>query len=209
MPCLVGATSFALIMYGAVFTFSTLFYFHCGLFCKEKILKNLLIISLLLSALFVSGCGFLTPVQKKDSSGNVVTDVSGNPVIVAAGSVYLEKAQGVLQVASAFPMFGGIASGIAGLLGVGVLVSNRVASSRKTALTATVAGVGSFSENFDKVKSSIMETVSGFKNQELTTKVDGLLSSISVKNTVSTIAGKLGVWKYLDAFVQKIDPKVG
>lgn len=171
-------------------------------------MKNLLIIGFLLSALFVSGCGFLKPVQKKDSLGNVVFDASGRPVIVAAGSAYLEKAQGVLQAASVFPMFGGIASGVASLLGVGVLVSNRVANNRKTALAATVAGVGSFSENFDKVKSSILETVAGFKNEDVTNKVNGLLNSISVKNTVSTIAGKLGVWKYLDAFVQKIDPKI-
>lgn len=171
-------------------------------------MKNLLIIGFLLSVLFMSGCGFLNPVQKKDSMGNVVLDASGRPVIVAAGSAYLEKAQGVLQAASAFPMFGGIASGVASLLGVGVLVSNRVANNRKNALTATVAGVGSFSDNFDKVKNSIMEAVGGFKNEELTNKVDGLLRSISVKNTVSTIAGKLGIWKYLDAFVQRIDTRL-
>ena len=170
-------------------------------------MKRLLISCLLLSALFISGCGFLSPVQKKDGMGNVVLDSAGNPVIVAAGSAYMEKAQGVLQVASAFPMFGEIASGIAALLGVGVVVSNRVANNRKSALAATVAGVSSFSEIFDKVKSSIMETVSEIKNEELTKKVDGLLSSISLKDTVSTIAGRLGIWKYLDSFVQKIDPK--
>ena len=104
-------------------------------------------------------------------------------------------------------MFGSIASGIASLLGVGVLVSNKVANNRKNALTATVAGVSSFSENFDKTKLAIMETVNGFKNEDLTKKVDGLLSSLSAKNAISMIAGKLGVWKYLDGFVQKIDPK--
>ena len=170
-------------------------------------MKKLFVSCLLLSALFVSGCGFLTPVQKKDSMGNIVLNSDGKPVIVAAGSAYMEKAQGVLQVASTFPIFGGIASGIAALLGVGVAVSNRVANNRKSALAATVVGVSSFSENFDKIKSSIMETVSGIKNDELTDKVDGLLSSISLKDTVSTIAGRLGIWKYLDSFVQKVDPK--
>lgn len=170
-------------------------------------MKRLFIVGFLLSAMFVSGCGFLNPVQKKDGSGNVVLDASGKPVIVAAGSAYLEKAQGVLQAASAFPMFGWIASGIASLLGIGVLVSNRVANNSKSALTATVVGVSSFSDSFDKVKSAITEVVDGLKNDELTNKVNGLLSSLSVKDTISTVAGRLGIWKYLDMFVQKIDPK--
>ncbi len=170
-------------------------------------MKSLLIMLVLACALSITGCGFLNPVQKKDSMGNPMVDASGKPAIVAQGSQYLEKTQEILQTAGAFPMFGGIASGIASLLGVGVLVSNRVANNRKNALTATVAGVSSFSANFDKTKSAIMETVSGFKNEDLTKKVDGLLSSLSAKNAISTIAGKLGVWKYLDGFVQKIDPK--
>lgn len=139
--------------------------------------------------------------------GNPVVDTAGKPVIVAAGSQYLEKAQDVLQEASAFPMFGAVASGIASLLGVGVIVSNRIANNRKNALMATVSGVGSFAENFDKVKSAIVETVGGLKNDELTKQVDGLLSSLSVKNTISTVAGKIGVWKWLDGFVQKFDSK--
>ena len=157
--------------------------------------------------LSIAGCGFLNPVQKKDSAGNPVIDAAGKPVIVAAGSQSLESTQKILQEASAFPMFGAVASGVASLLGVGVVVSNRIANNRKNALTATVAGVGSFAENFDKVKSSIMETVGGLKNDELTKRVDGLLSSLSVKNAISTVAGKIGVWKYLDSFVQKFDPK--
>ena len=170
-------------------------------------MKSILIMLLLACTLSFAGCGFLNPVQKKDSLGNGVVDASGQPVIVAAGSQYLEKVQGVLQIAGAFPMFGGIASGIASLLGVGVLVSNRVANNRKNALTATVAGVSSFSENFDKTKLAIMETVNGFKSEDLTKKVDGLLSSLSAKNAISAIAEKLGVWKYLDGFVQKVGPK--
>jgi len=170
-------------------------------------MKSLLIMLIFACTLSIAGCGFLNPVQKKDTRGNPMVDTSGHPVIVAAGSQYLEKAQRVLQAAEAFPMFGSIASGIASLLGVGVLVSNKVANNRKNALTATVAGVSSFSENFDKTKLAIMETVNGFKNEDLTKKVDGLLSSLSAKNAISMIAGKLGVWKYLDGFVQKIDPK--
>lgn len=154
--------------------------------------------------LSIAGCGFLNPVQKKDSVGNVIVDQSGQPVIVAAGSQYLEKAQGVLQMAGAFPMFGSIASGIASLLGVGVLVSNRVANNRKNALTATVAGVSSFSENYAEVQKNIVTILRGSGQNELASKIENL----SVKSCISNVAGKIGVWKYLDSFVQKVDPKI-
>lgn len=170
-------------------------------------MKNFIIMLVCIVTLSIAGCGFLNPVQKKDSLGNPVVDAAGKPVIVAAGSQYLESAQGVLQVASAFPVFGTIASGLAALLGVGVVVSNRIANNRQNALIATVAGVESFSANFTKVKSAIMETVGGLKNDELTKKVEGLLSVLSVKSVISSFAGKIGIWKYLDAFVQKLDPK--
>ena len=174
-------------------------------------MKKLFVSCLLLSALFVSGCGFLSPVQKKDSMGNVVLDSTGNPVIVAAGSAYMEKAQGVLQVASAFPMVGGIASGIAALLGVGVVVSNRVANNRKSALAATVVGVSEFAANYDKVKESVLTLIGGLKPDEAN-KAKELLASLSIKSTISDVANTMssvrpGIWEYLDSFVQKIDPK--
>jgi len=166
-------------------------------------MKSLLIMLVLACTLSIAGCGFLNPVQKKDSMGNVVVDQSGQPVIVAAGSQYLEQAQGVLQMAGAFPMFGSISSGIASLLGVGVLVSNRVANNRKNALTATVAGVSSFSENYAEVQKNIVTILRGSGQSELASKIENL----SVKSCISNIAGKIGVWKYLDGFVQKVDPK--
>lgn len=174
-------------------------------------MKKLFIVCLLLSGLFISGCGFLNPVQKKDSMGNIVLDSTGKPVIVAAGSAYMEKAQGVLQVASAFPMFGGIASGIAALLGVGVAVSNRVANNRKSALAATVVGVSEFAANYDKVKESILALIGGLKPDEAS-RAKELLASLSIKSTISDVASTMsnvrpGIWEYLDSFVQKIDPK--
>ena len=162
---------------------------------------KIIIITILL-AVCLTGCGFLTPVQKLDTLGRTDVDATGNQVYVAAGSQYLETAQGVLQVASGFPLFGGIASGIASLLGMGVLVSNRMASNRKTALAATITGINSFTETFDKIKSDILDSVSKVGNSELTARVDELLDSLSVKKDVSTEARVLGIWRYLDTLVQ-------
>ena len=40
-------------------------------------MKNLLIMLLLACTLSIAGCGFLNPVQKKDSAGNPMVDISG------------------------------------------------------------------------------------------------------------------------------------
>ena len=107
--------------------------------------------------LFISGCGFLNPVQKKDSSGNVVLDSSGKPEIVAAGTKYLETAQNAAQAASAIPIYGGVAALVASLLGFAIKVSN-TAAKRNELLLATGGAIKEFidknpSEVGDKLKS--------------------------------------------------------
>ena len=72
-----------------------------------------------------------------------------------------------------------------------------------SALTATIKGVEIFSEAFGKAKDSVMKLVYDSKNEALTEQVDGLLSALSVKYDISTVAEEIGIRKYLDTVVQK------
>ena len=161
--------------------------------------KNLIVVGIILSCLYVGGCGFLDPVIK--------TDAQGNQVVVAKGSQYLETAQGVLGVVSGFPAFGAIASGVAGLLGVAVAVSNGAARKRSNALAATVQGVSAFADNYDNMKTSIANILNGANQSELANKVLNVFEkNQSLKSTVQKIANTNGIETFLNGFVQKYDP---
>ena len=126
---------------------------------------------------------------------------------MAKGSQYLETAQGVLSAVSGFPVFGAIASGIAGLLGVAVVVSNSAARKRSNALSATVQGISAFADNYDNVKTSIVDILKGANQTELAGKVTDIFEkNQSLKLTVQKIANNKGIETYLNWFVQKVDP---
>lgn len=162
-------------------------------------IKNLIVIGIILTCLGVAGCSFLDPVVK--------TDAQGNQVIVAKGSQYLESAQGVLNTVSGFPVYGAIASGLAGLLGVAVTVSNSVARKRSNALSATVQGIGAFSDNYDNVKTAIVDILKGANQTELAGKVQEVFGkNQSLKSTIQNIANSKGIETFLNRFVQKVDP---
>lgn len=166
---------------------------------KNVNVKKMIIIGIILSCLGVAGCGFLEPVAK--------TDAQGNQIIVAKGSQYLETAQGVLNTVSGFPVFGAIASGVAGLLGVAVAVSNSAARKRSNALAATVQGVSAFTDNYDNVKTSIVDILKGANQTELAGKVQDVFDkNQSLKSTIQKIANSKEIETFLNWFVQKYDP---
>lgn len=162
-------------------------------------IKNLVVLGIILTCLCVAGCGFLEPIVK--------TDAQGNQVVVAKGSQYLETAQGVLNTVSGFPVFGAIASGVAGLLGVAVAVSNSAARKRSNALAATVQGVSAFTDNYDNVKTSIVDILKGANQTELAGKVQEVFEkNQSLKSTVQKIANSKGIETFLNWFIQRYDP---
>lgn len=166
---------------------------------KNINIKKMIIVGILLSCFGVAGCGFLEPIVK--------TDAQGNQVIVAKGSQYLETAQGVLGDMGGIPVFGAIASGIAGLLGVAVAVSNSAARKRSNALAATVQGVSVFTDNYDTVKTSIVDILKGANQPDLANKVQDVFDkNQSLKSTVQKIANSKGIETFLNWFVQKFDP---
>lgn len=161
--------------------------------------KKMVIAGIILICLSVAGCGFLESIVK--------TDAQGNQVVVAKGSQYLETAQGALNAVSGFPVFGAIASGVAGLLGVAVVVSNSAARKRSNALAATVEGVSTFTDNYDNVKTSIVDILKGANQTELAGKVQGIFDkNQSLKSTVQKIANSKGIETFLNWFVQKVYP---
>lgn len=159
------------------------------------------IISLFCCTIMVGGCSFLDPITK--------TDAQGNTIFVAKGSQYMETAQGVLNSVSGFPIFGVIASGIAGLLGVGVAVANNMARKRSTALAATVQGVSAFADNYDTVKSSVVNILTGANQTELASKIQTIFDkNQSLKTTIQKVANSKGIESFLNWFVQKTDSSV-
>lgn len=163
-------------------------------------MKVWILAGLLAACVGVAGCGFLDPITK--------TDAQGNTVVVAKGSQYLESAQDALNTVGGIPVFGSIAAGVAGLLGVAVAVSNSAARKRSNALAATVSGVSAFTDNYDKTKDAIVNILKGANQPELAGKVQAVFDkNQSLKSTIQKIANSKGIETFLHWFVQKVDPK--
>lgn len=148
----------------------------------------------------VAGCSWLTPVTSTDAQGNAVT--------VASGSQYLDTAQGILSVAGGFPMFGGIASGVAGLLGVAAVFMNSAARKRAKALEATVIGVNTFAENYTNLRDNITSILSGLGQKDAAGEVRKAFDeNESLKTVIQEVANSKGVESFLHYFIKKTEAK--
>lgn len=156
------------------------------------------------------GCGFLDPVVKTDSQGNQVLDEHGEPVIVAQGAQYLEAAQDVANTASGIPIYGAVASGIAGILGIAIGFVNQAARKRANALEATVLGVNTFSDNYSALEKSVLDIMKGIQKEDLTEKVQELFAKhATLKDTIQKIANSKGIETFLHWFIQRLEQKTG
>lgn len=163
-------------------------------------LRNGILIIVFFLGVGVAGCSLLTPITSTDSQGNSAT--------VAKGSQYLETAQGVLGIAGGFPMFGGIATGIAGLLGVATVFMNSAARKRAKALEATVIGVNTFAENYTGLRDNIVSILAGIGQEEAAADVKKAFDkNESVKDIIQEVANSKGVESFLHYFVKKTEAK--
>lgn len=163
-------------------------------------LKQGILITVFFLGLGLAGCSLLTPVT--------TTDAQGNSVTVAKGSQYLATAQNVLGVAGGFPVFGGIASGVAGLLGVATVFMNSAARKRAKALEATVIGVNTFAENYTALRDNITSILAGLGQKDAAGEVKKAFDkNESVKTIIQAVANSKGVESFLHYFVKKTEAK--
>lgn len=173
-------------------------------------IQHIISLILFVGCMTIVGCGWLDPVTKTDTHGNPVVDAQGNPVIDAKGAQYLEAAQDIANTAGGIPIYGGIASGIAGILGIAVGFMNQVARKRANALEATVLGVNTFAKNYKNLEESVINILKSAPNENLAANVQEIFSmNEGPKKIIQKIANGKDIETFLKKFIQHTEMKSG
>ena len=168
--------------------------------------RNIKLISVLImfvsAVMIAGGCGTM----------DIQTGADGQPTTVLTDAI-----GAVADMGKSVGLFFPIATGIGGLLSIvangilGVAVKKKSATGGKmdSALTATVAGVNAFVEDYDEAKHEILAILSELPaDDKKRTDITAALERIgSIKNTVSAYATREEIYAFLRMFIKMAEAK--